>query len=351
LLRLFDLSRQRAIAYGWTFLGAQLAALFVVAVRSHGLLGGVDSADSTDSMMLYASGRFANFETPALVYDLASQQLLQNQIFGEPMAGGNFFPFYYPLIYMLVCALLARLPYFVGLALWVGLTGAAFVATLSRVTRDWALAIALCSFPAVIVNGGLGQNAFLTASLLGAGMLLVDRRPWLAGLAFGAISFNPHFLILVPIALLAGGRWRTLAAMALTVTILTAASAVFFGLSTWRTFLENLPLIQAIYGGGLLGYWAQISLFGAVRLLGGYGLAWGIHGAAMAVAGGMTAYVWWKDFALPLRATALIAGTLVCVPINLVYDLALVAVAVAFLCRADSIPRLRPWEKAIIVAD
>ncbi len=173
----------------------------------------------------------------------------------------------------------------------------------------------------------------------------------LAGAMFGLLSYKPHFVVLVPIALLAGRHWRALAGFVAAVAVLVLFSAVAFGIDSWRTFLASLPVAEAIYGGGQLGYWAQISLFGAVRLLGGsYGLAVGIHGAATVLAAGVMAYAWWRNAAPAVRAVTLIAAVLVAVPINLTYDLLPTAVAVAFLSRDDTVPRLRLWEKWIIAA-
>jgi alpha-1,2-mannosyltransferase len=343
------LGRERAIVYGWVFLAAQLALLGFLALRSHGAFGGAASDATTDFMMLYASGKMAAAGTPDQVYDLARQSALQQRIFGAPLNG--MMPFYYPPIYLIVCVALAALPYLVGFAAWVIATGGLFFAALRWIARDWRLALALCSFPPAIVNAGLGQNAFVTAALLGLGMLLVDGQPWLAGFALGALAFKPHFLILVPLALIAGRRWRALAGLVVSVAALTAVSGLLFGVATWRAFIAHLAEAGSIYGGDAHGYWAETSLFAAVRLLGGgFAVAAAIHATAMALAAAATAYGWWKGAGLPVRATLLIAGTLVAMPVNLSYDLLAAAGAVAFLCRDDAVPRLRPWEKALIAA-
>lgn len=258
------LGRERAIVYGWIFLAAQLVLLGFLTLQSHGVFGGVDNS-STDFLMIYASGTLANIGTPALVYDLATQSALQQQIFGASLAG--FFPFYYPPIYLTVCAVLADLPYLAAFAVWVIATAALFVAVLWRIARDWRLAVALASFPPAIVNLGLGQNAFVTAALLGLGMVLVDEAPWVAGAVLGVLAFKPHFLVLAPLALLAGRRWRAIGGMIVSVAVLIAASALWFGMDAWRAFVAHVSEAGAIYGGEAHGYWAQTSLFAAVRLL------------------------------------------------------------------------------------
>jgi Glycosyltransferase family 87 len=350
LRRILDIDRERAIAFGWVLFGVQLLVLLFLALQSYGVVGGnPHRGESTDFLMLYASGRMAASGHAPFVYDLARQSVLQQHIFGKTTLDG-FFPFYYPPIYLLACAIFAPLPYLVGFAAWVLATGALFFAALRRIVGDWRLALALCSFPAAILNLALGQNAFLTAGLLGWGLLLVDRSPGLAGALFGALCFKPHFLVMVPIALLAARRWRALTGLAVSVALLTCLSALLFGIASWHAFLASLPTAEAIYGGGRLGYWAQTSLFAAVRLLGGgYILAGLIHGAATLLAAGAVAYAWGRDMPLAVRATTVIAATLIWVPINLSYDLLAVAIAVAFLCQRQTWPRLAPWERTIIM--
>lgn len=339
------LNRERAIVYGWIFLAAQLVLLGVLALRSHGVIAGGRTDNTTDFMMLYASGKLALGGAPSAVYDLVRQSAMQQHVFGGPLDGIE--PFFYPPIYLLVCAALAVLPYLAGYAAWIIATGALFLAVLTRIVDDWRVAVALASFPPAIVNLGLGQNAFLTASLLGLGLLLLERRPWLAGMAFGALAFKPHFLILVPLALLAGGYWRAIAGAAATVIILALSSLALFGIGVWQAFVAHIGDAAAIYGGSAHGYWAETSLYAAARLLGaGPMLAGAIHGFVAIVAAIAVIYGWWRGVALPERAALLIAGTLVAMPVNLSYDLLAAAVAVAFLIPAG----LAAGERYVIAA-
>ena len=77
--------------------------------------------------------------------------------------------------------------------------------------RSFTALVPLLAFPAVFQTLGLRQNTFLTAALFGAGTIDIDRRPVIAGLFFGALCDDPHLGLLVPLALLAGGRGRALA--------------------------------------------------------------------------------------------------------------------------------------------
>ena len=57
-------------------------------------------------------------------------------------------------------------------------------ASLSRPLRPAGRCILLLAlaYPAVLINIGHGQNGFLTAALLGGALIILDRRPILAGI-------------------------------------------------------------------------------------------------------------------------------------------------------------------------
>src|SRR5207248_624969 len=91
-----------------------------------------------------------------------------------------------------------------------------------------------------------GQNAFLTAALAGFALLWLDRRPLAAGVAIGFLAIKPQLAVLFPLALLAEGRWRTMAVAALTVLALSVASLAAFGWEDWAAFVRHLPATQAM---------------------------------------------------------------------------------------------------------
>src|SRR5690606_9608280 len=134
--------------------------------------------------------------------------------------------FYYPPVFLLVCAVLGLLPYLPAFYLFQALTLPAYLLVARRTLREtgwagWVLALAA---PAAYWNFGLGQNGFLTAALFGGALLLVDRRPVLAGVLFGLICYKPHFGLLIPVALAASGNWRAFAGATASVLAVAALS-------------------------------------------------------------------------------------------------------------------------------
>jgi hypothetical protein len=141
---------------------------------------------------------------------------------------------------------------------------------------------------------------------------------------------------LVPVALAAGGHWRAFAGAALSVAALVLASAALFGLDTWRDFLATAAGSPAMYQSGRVLFAGFVSAFGAIRLLGGgLALAYAVQAAASLVAVIAVFVTWRRRLSLPVRAAVLASGTLVALPLALLYDLMLGAIAGAWLIRAD----------------
>src|SRR4029077_14185637 len=120
--------------------------------------------------------------------------------------------------------------------------------------RDRAILVCLLAFPPVLWTLGLGQNALLTAGLFGAAALLLDRRPALAGLFFGALCYKPHFGLLVPVALAAGGHWRAFAAAFLSAAAPCLASLCLLCLKPWRDYLAAAAASPAVYQSGRISF-------------------------------------------------------------------------------------------------
>jgi alpha-1,2-mannosyltransferase len=102
------------------------------------------------------------------------------------------------------------------------------------------------AFPAVFINLGHGHNGFLTAALIGAALVTLDRRPLLAGVLLGLIAYKPQFGILFPLVLAATARWRTFAAAAATVAALALITTLAFGISVWDAFLASTHFTRII---------------------------------------------------------------------------------------------------------
>jgi len=342
------LGRERALAYGRILLTVETALFLFLVAGTHGLIVPLAGPTSTDFVSFYAAGTLADAGTPQLAYDQAAHDAAEQR---ATAAGVEYRFFYYPPVFLLLCAALARLPYLAAFVLFEAATLILSLMVMRRILaeRSWAAMVPVVAFPPVFWALGLGQNSFLTAALFGAGTLWVDRRPILAGLCFGALCYKPHFALLVPVALLAGRHWRALCAAFGAAAVLCSLTLIVFGWETWHGFLAAAAGSHATYESGRINLGALVTPFGGILLAGGTPkAAYMAQAAATLGAGVLVAIVWRRGLPLPVRAATLAAATLVAIPVALIYDLMLAAVAAAWLVR-DPVG-LAGWEKAVLAA-
>jgi glycosyl transferase family 87 len=340
------LDLDRVLAYCRILIVAEIVGLLFLVAGTHGLIVPLARPTSTDFVSFYAAGALANAGTPELVYDQSAHNAAEER---ATAIGVEYRFFYYPPVFLLVCAAFARLPYLAAFLAFEGVTLALFLIVMRQILdqRGWPALIPVLAFPALYWTLGLGQNSFLTAALFAAGTLWIDRRPILAGICFGALCYKPHFGLLVPVALLAGRHWRAFVAALLAAAALCALSLALFGLETWAGFLRAAFGAHTTYESGRIIFGGFVSPFGAVLLVGGAaGAAYAAQAAATLAAAIFVAVVWRHSCVLPIRAAALTAATLVAIPVVLIYDLMLAAVAAAWLSNDYEAPP--PWEKVAL---
>jgi len=231
------LTRRRIIAGGQALLLVELTILIMLALWQHSVTTNNVSHTSSDFVSFYAAGKLALAGTPALAYDQAAHFLMQQRFTVE---GAPYQYFFYPPVFILLFIPLALLPYYVAFYVFQIATLAAFLLTMRQILREpgWLWVGPVLAFPAIFWTFGLGQNAFLTASLFGGFTLLIDRRPALAGVLLGLLCYKPHFGLLAPVGLVAGRHWRAFLAAGMTVAGLVALSVALFGMETWRAYLH-----------------------------------------------------------------------------------------------------------------
>jgi alpha-1,2-mannosyltransferase len=341
-----SLERRRILTYCGVALAVESVVFLFLVAGTHGVIVPLSRPTSTDFVSFYAAGALADAGTPELSYDqLAHYRSEEN----ATAAGIEYRFFYYPPVFLLLCAALARLPYLVAFLIFEVATLVLYLIVARRILgeQSWSVLVPLLAFPAVFWTLGLGQNSFLTAALFGAGTLYVDRRPVVAGLLFGALCYKPHFGLLVPVALLAGRHWVAAAAAFASAAALCGLSLGFFGWETWHDFLAAAAGSHATYESGEVTFGGFVSPFGAVRLLSGTRVAaYAVQTVATFAAGILVSFVWHRRYPLPIRAATLAAATLVAIPVVLIYDLMLAAIAAAWLIRDER--QLRAWEASVL---
>lgn len=279
------------------------------------------------------------------VYDFKAFHLFEQSVVG---AGLDYYHYSYPPVLLALTAPLALMPYVPALFAWLAAGWFAFYRSLALATpRPFLLALAA---PAVFINALGGQNGTFSAALLGGGLGLLERRPWLAGALFGLIVYKPHLGLLLPVALIAGRQWRAFAAAAATATLLVAASIAVYGFDVWRHFADNVTFLRhaILEDGG--GVWHRmVSVFVAARRLGaGVGAAYAAQAASGLIAAAIVALAWRGECSPALKACVLLVATCFATPYLQDYDLVILVPAAAWLWQEA--PAGRPGERCLQIA-
>ena len=343
------LTQARARGYSLILLALCIVAMAGWVALSDGLVDRNGKPIGTDFSNVYAAGDLAWQGRAADAYDPPLQHAAEKAVFGRDVP---FFGWHYPPFFLGIAFLVAALPYAWGLSVWLAASFAAYLATIRAILprqETWLIATA---FPAVFVNIGHGQNGFLTTALLGGALHLLTRRPWLAGVLIGLLAYKPQFGVLIPVALLAGGHWRTIGAAILTVIALLALSTLTLGAGIWHAFADSTTFTQTVVlEAGNTGWEKIQSIFSAVRMWGGsVPLAYAAQIALAVTLIATLVWLWRSDAAFELKAAALAVGSLLATPYVLDYDLVVSGLAIAYLARLGLAQGFRGFEISALAA-
>jgi alpha-1,2-mannosyltransferase len=348
------LTRERVRLVALMLLAAALLGAVFVVVTSDGLNDRFGRPLGTDFANVYAAGTYVLEGEATAPFDPELQHRREGLIFGPETP---FFGWHYPPFFLGLAALLATMPYWLALLVWQGATLVLYLwamrgAVGNELAKDplW-LPLAL-AFPAVFINLGHGHNGFLTAALMTGALLQLDRRPWLAGVLFGLLAYKPQFGLLIPLVLAVSGRWRVFAAAAATVAVLALAVTFAFGMDVWTAFLASTKFTRTVVlEQGDTGWHKIQSVFSIVRMWGGgIDLAYAAQGVVTIAVAGALAWLWRGSSAFPLKAAALLIGTVLATPYVLDYDLMLLAPAIAFLAADGANRDYARYEKTALAA-
>jgi arabinofuranan 3-O-arabinosyltransferase len=320
------------VAFGYlVFLGRLLLThLWIVNADGHPF--------AVDFISFWTAGHLTLIGHASAAYDWPTMHTLQHQMMGRNPEG--YFGWAYPPLFLCVAAVLALMPYAASFLIWVAGSLLLYAAAVAFVARDRGAALLACAAPATLACMMSGQNGFLSAVLIAGALLLLEKRPLLAGLLLGLLTYKPHLGLLFPVALIFGGYWRALfAAMAATFVIL---------LLSWLMAPDSLAAFAAHMGGmsanfltaGTAGYYKQQSLYGLLRMSGiGDHMAFAAQGLLLLALAAFVAWLWRSTQPLALKCAGLCVATMLATPYLYFYDFPVIAIAIAFLWRAHPFGR------------
>jgi alpha-1,2-mannosyltransferase len=307
--------------------GYVLCVIYTLVTLKHG----VDPwgrAPGSDFITFYAASDLARHGQAVAAFDMARIAAVEQTI--APVDG--IYAWHYPPPFQLLIAPLAFVPYSVALAAWTAMGLGLLLAVTRRVSDHPLAMLAVLGFPAVFINTMHGQNGALNTAVLGFGLLALDRRPWLAGLALGLLVYKPHFGVLLPLLLAAQGRWKSFAAAGISASLFCGAAYLAYGSQPWLAFLHDLSSASALVADGQLPWAKMPSLFVAATWLGAPApVAYALQGAVAVILAALTVQAWRRPGPQVLKVALAVPAIVAVSPYCFDYDLVLLALPIGLI--------------------
>ncbi len=340
---------ERMRVYSLILLAFWLCAIVAVTVTSQGGIDFMGRPLGTDFSGVWSAGRLVLDGKATTPYNPSLHYLVQQRAFDN--SDIPCFGWHYPPFFLFIAAALAALPYGWALGVWVFATLPLYLAAVRNIVSFPLAMLVAAAYPAVAINVMHGQNGFLSAALLGIGLVFLDRRPVFAGIAFGLLTYKPQFVVLIPLVLFATRRWRVFGVTSLTVMALAVFSTLAFGPEIWRAFYVSTGITREIVlEAGALSWYKLQSVFAALRLLGApVSLAYTAQGILAVIVTATTLWLWRKPLNLALKSAGLVTAVLLVTPYVLDYDLVILGLGIAWMVSHGMKHGFLPWEKSALV--
>ena len=335
-------SRVRAIATISGVLGAAMIAF--LAVAGEGTLDSFGQPIGTDFSAFWHAGRIANGGNPAAAWDL---DVLNAHVRATHVGSDFATAWVYPPVFLLIASPLAVLPYLPALLVWQLLGVAVILWALSAILKDWRAVLVCLASPLTPMVLGHGQNAFLTAGLLGLGLVSLTQARSAGAGAFGGLVYKPQLALQLAPLLLFTRNWAAIGASLLVAALMVGASLIVWGADAWLAFAESASLPRRYMEEGAVGYYKSASLFSMARHWGAP-LAFAYLVQAVGALAGMV-LLWRLRAAPPLvLCAAACAAIALSTPYLLDYDMTVVGLGAVFLYAEARETGFLPFEKTAL---
>jgi hypothetical protein len=256
----------------------------------------------------------------------------------------------YPPSFLLIVCPFALVPWNIGATLFFGVTYLMFIKAVHFIVRRKETMMVAAAFPGAILVALAGQNGLLTASLVAFGLVLLPRRPVLAGVCFGILCVKPQLAVLLPFALLCARSWRSLGALVVTALAMLAIAMALFGVDTLWAFLHSMGTVARYVEASRAAMYRMPSAYSFIKMMHGPTMLANAAQAVSAVSAATAVwYAWSRDASHALRAATLVCASLMVSPYLYDYDLAWLGVFIAWYVKHAMEHGWRPWQREWLI--
>ncbi|MEM9783802.1 MAG: glycosyltransferase family 87 protein, partial [Pseudomonadota bacterium] len=235
-------------------------------------------------------------------------------------------------------------PYAVAYPLFVVLGIAAFAVAgaltaprQAATTRRWTAALLAGGALMLFAQVYSGQLTLIWTAALVTALALHDRgHPVAAGLMIGLCSIKPPLCLLLPIAVIATGDRRFVAAATASVTLLAVVPTLWTGIGYWQDWIAALATQSDRVGNDVTSIRGMLSWYAVLRGLGlDQPAAVGLH-ALVTLGAAVAVWTVWRRPGVPFAARAglLLIAVPLASPYAWYYELAIVLAGMLFLIGA-----------------
>lgn len=347
------LNQERISVYPRIFIALYIILyLYIISPGLHGnnILDRNSIPIGADFSNFYSAATLALSQSPAATYDFTKMRAAQVKTIGaNPESIGGML-WVYPPIFLLLLLPFSFLPYFASLAIWLITTILGYLKVLLRIAPSRQTIWLAVAFPGTFENFIHGQNGFLSAGILGGGLLLLESHAFIGGIILGFLSYKPQLAVLILVALMAGRRWKALAGASLSFLGLVLASILIMGTGVWVAFWQSITVASKLYESGALPVFKDGSVFYAALLAGAsFEVARTLQAIMMISVVIVVFIVWFRDISLPIRNSVLVLSILLFTPHVYPYDFVLLALPIAWLGWQGYTKGWMPLEKLFLV--
>ncbi|HEY5071533.1 MAG TPA: glycosyltransferase family 87 protein [Caulobacteraceae bacterium] len=317
----------RAKAAALAMLAIYLVTTVVWLATTHRLIDAFHQPLGGDFIIFYSASSLTLHGHAAMAFDPQALLAVERAVIPGVREG---LKWCYPPTFQLLIAPLALAPFPVAYGLFVAAGLIPYLLLIQMIRPGRVSLLMSGAFPGAFVNAWQGQNGFLTTSLMGFGLISIDRRPWLAGAMLGLLVYKPQFGILLPVLLIGTGRWKSALAAALGGAAFIGLSLLVLGPGPWLAFFRTLPDVSAALSAGRLPWSKIASIFVAARWLGAPpGLAYFLQGLMAVLVASATLLAWRRPGPHGPKVGLAVLATFLMSPYSFNYDLVLLAIPIA----------------------